>query len=104
MATDELDVGANIDLLETTQGRVYPVVFPHATTTSGATVSYRAPDSEACTVEYGTSPVWGTGAREPDGGGDRERNVELTGLNSETLYYYRVLCAVEQLSGDFKTD
>ena len=66
-------------------------------------MSYLAPDFDACTVEYGTSPAWGTGSRALDAAGDRVRNVELSGLTPATDYHYRVLCAVEQPAGSFRT-
>ena len=102
MATDDRDVGADIDALEAALGRVRNVRARDVSIT-GAIISYLAPDSEPCTVEYSTSTTWGTGTRQNDGGGYRVRNVSLTGLSSDTIYYYRVLCQVEQPSDVFKT-
>jgi hypothetical protein len=36
-------------------------------------------------------------------GGGWKQQVELTGLQSGTVYYYRVLCAVQQPAGTFTT-
>ena len=101
-ASDDKDVGVDMDALEAAQGLVKHVRARSIGATS-AVVSYYAPDTVACTVEYGTSATWGTGTRIADGGGDRARNVTLTPLSSGTLYHYRVLCAVEQPAGSFLT-
>lgn len=101
-ASDGRDVGVDMDLLEAAQGKVSNVRV-HSLNPTSATLAYLAPDSAACTVEYGASATWGTGTRVSDGGGHRARNVPLTGLSSHSLYHYRVLCAVEQPSGTFLT-
>ncbi len=101
-ASDGLDVGVDMDLLEAAQGRVGNVRV-HSLGPASAVIAYLAPDGAACTLEYGTSATWGTGARVSDGGGNRARNVTLSGLSSHTLYHYRVLCAVEQPAGSFVT-
>ena len=102
-ATGETDIGPNIDTLEIKLGKVRNARARSITSTE-ATISYLAPDSDACTVEYGTSAAWGTGIQVSDGGGDRVRNVNLTGLTAAQDYYYRVLCTVEQPSGTFRTE
>jgi hypothetical protein len=94
--------GVNQDTLENALGKVKSVSISGLTDT-GATINYTAPDTDACTVEYGTSATWGTGDRENDGGGAVARNVALGGLSTTTAYYYRVLCAAEQPSGGFET-
>jgi hypothetical protein len=96
------DIGVDMETLEMKLGTVKNARV-RSVTTNSAIVSYLAPDSDACTVEYGTSPIWGTGSRTLDAGGDRVRNVELSGLTPSTDYHYRVLCAVEQPSGSFRT-
>jgi hypothetical protein len=101
-ATDGVDAGVDVDLLESKMGRVKHTRV-RAVSSASATISYLAPDAEACIVETGTAPVWGSGTRQADGGGDRVRNVSISGLNAGTKYHYRVLCAVEQPSGDFTT-
>lgn len=101
-ASDDQAVGADIDNLDAAQGRVKNARVRNISATS-AVVSYFAPDADVCTVEYGTSATWGTGTRSGDGGGDRARSVSLSGLTTGTLYYYRVLCAVEQPSASFRT-
>lgn len=100
--SDGRDVGADIDALEAAQGKVQNARSWGVSSTT-ATVAYLAPDSDSCTVEYGTSPTWGVGSRLSDGGGVRVRNVALSALTPNTTYYYRVLCAVEQPAGSFRT-
>jgi hypothetical protein len=102
-ATGDIDIGPDIDTLEIKLGKVRNA-RARSVTSSEATISYLAPDSDACTVEYSTSAAWGTGIQVSDGGGDRVRNVNLTGLTSGQDYYYRVLCAVEQPRGTFRTE
>lgn len=116
LSTDGKNIGVDMNQLEIERGDVKNAHAINVGTTS-ATVSYFAPDSFACTVEYSTSSTWGTGTRVSDGGGaKRKRNVaigsgggnDVTGtpqsdLTPATLYYYRVLCAVEQPSGSFRT-
>ncbi len=101
-ASDDLDIGVDVDALKAAQGTVENARVRSVSATT-AIVSYLAPDSAACTVEYGTSATWGTGTRVADGGGDRVRNVTLSPLSGASVYYYRLLCAVEQPSGNFKT-
>jgi len=100
--TDEREVGADIDLMEAKQGRVKNARAVEITSTS-AVIAYLAPDEAACTVEYGPSATWGTGTRVGDGGGRRDRAVHLTGLTPSSVYYYRILCSVEQPDGIFRT-
>ena len=94
--------GVDHDQLEAEQGKVSNPRVRRISSTS-TIVSYYAPDAKACTVEYGTPATWGTGTRVSDGGGHRNRSVTLNGLTQGTEYNYRVLCAVEQPSGVFKT-
>jgi hypothetical protein len=102
-ASNRGDMGVDVDVLDSKIGTVSNVRVRSVTSTS-AIVSYLAPDSFACTVEYSTSPTWGTGTRALDDGSvDRVRNVSLSGLTPGTDYKYRVLCAVEQPSGTFRT-
>jgi len=101
-ASDDMDAGVDMDALEAAQGRVSNA-RAWGLTASAANIAYLAPDSAACTVEYGTAATWGTGTRVSDSGGDRARNVPLSGLARGTLYHYRVLCAVEQPAGSFRT-
>jgi hypothetical protein len=58
-----------------------------------------------CPVDYSSSdPSVITGfTRVSDSGGARPRNITLSGLTSKTLYYYRVNCAAEQPTGEFRT-
>jgi len=101
-ASDGLDIGVDVDELDVQRGVVSNFRVRSIATTT-ATVSYLAPDSDACIVEHSTSATWGTGTRTGDGGGDRVRNVDLTSLTTGTLYYVRALCRTEQPNGTFTT-
>lgn len=101
-ATDGLDTGVDMDLLDSKLGLVKNIRV-RAVTADSATISYLAPDGDACVVEVGTSPSWGTGQRQSDGGGERVRDVPVTGLSASTRYHYRVLCTASQPSGTFTT-
>jgi hypothetical protein len=108
-ATDGLDVGADIDQLEAAQGNVKNVhLLPPGSNT--ATIIWLAPDSFACTLDYGTanfpsgSGSWtrvGSTAAGP--GGTRVQTALLTGLTSGTTYHFRVNCAVTEPTGTFTT-
>jgi hypothetical protein len=100
--SDDKNLGADTDAIDEAVGKVKNVRVREISS-SGATLSYTAPDTDACTVEYGPSAAWGTGLRSSDGGGDKGRNVTVGGLSGATTYYYRVLCAAEQPSGSFQT-
>jgi hypothetical protein len=105
-ANDSKDVGADLDALHAAQGKVTLVDVPedHLTSTS-AVVSFVAPDNMGCPVDYGTSDPGRITSftRVSDAGGERPRNINLTGLTSATVYYYRVNCAAEQPTGQFRT-
>jgi hypothetical protein len=101
-ASDGLDAGVDVDLLESKLGLVKNVRV-RAVTADSATISYLAPDGAACSVEVGMSSSWGTGQRYSDGGGERVRDVAVMGLNASTPYHYRVLCAASQPAGAFTT-
>lgn len=91
-----------LDELATRQGRVQDVSVSDIAGES-AVVRYFAPDPKACFVQYGTSPSARSGKRVGDGGGDRRREVRLTGLPTQALVYYRVLCAVPSAPHTFQT-
>jgi len=105
-ASDSRDVGADIDVLQAAQGKVTLIGVPesHLTSTS-AVVSFVAPDSMGCPVDYSASDpnVITSFTRVPDSGGARSRNITLPGLATGTVYHYRVNCAVEQPTGQFRT-
>ncbi len=74
-----------------------------AITSSAANVHYTAPDTTACTVEYGTSATVLTGSRIVDTpASSRFRTVALSGLTGGTVYYVRVYCN-RMLSTSFTT-
>ena len=105
-ASDGADVGANIDALEAAQGKVTLIGVPNnAITGTSATVAFLAPDNAGCPVDYSsTDPTLiDSFTRVPDPGGPRVRDLTLSGLTSGTVYHYRVNCAVEQPTGQFRT-
>jgi hypothetical protein len=104
-APDKLDQGANIDQLETAQGKVvYTSVVPSSTT---AAVNFVAPDAQGCPVDISStdSSLRNTFTRFADAGGAAgPRTVALTGLTARTDYNFRIDCAVTQPSGVFHTN
>lgn len=96
-----LDMGADIDQLETAQGKLRNVRIRSGATST--TVNYVTPDADACFIDYGTDPSWTSHTRLSDGGGSKVRSIELNGLTVGTLYYYRLSCASEQPRGSFVT-
>ncbi len=108
-ASDGKDVGANIDALEAAQGKVSNVHVSALATTS-ANVTWVAPDSFACTLDYATasftagSGSWTRVVSTATGpAGARVQTASLTGLTPSTTYNYRVNCAVMQPTGTFQT-
>ena len=102
-STDGLDIGANIDQLEQHQGKVSNVRTYGATST-GVTIAWYAPDSNACPVDWGTGTSAfyngsGSWTRVSGTGGQRVQTVSLTGIPSHSLVYYRVNCQVQQPTG-----
>jgi hypothetical protein len=100
-STDGLDIGANIDQLEQHQGKVSNVRALGSTSTS-TTIALYAPDSKACSVDWGNSAFYsgsGSWTRVSGSGGQRVQTVALTGLPAHGLVYYRVNCAVQQPTG-----
>jgi len=101
LSTDGLDIGANIDQLEQHQGKVSNVRALGSTSTS-TTIAFFAPDSKACSVDWGNSAFYsgsGSWTRVSGSGGQRVQTVALTGLPAHGLVYYRVNCAVQQPTG-----
>ena len=68
--SDDKNLGADADAIDAAVGKVKNVRVREISSL-GATLSYTAPDADACTVEYGPSAAWGTGSRSSDGGGDK---------------------------------
>jgi hypothetical protein len=104
-------VGADIDMLNAAQGLVtLGGVAANTITASSAAVAYVAPDSGSCYVDYsaGDPAVMTSPSRVKDAGGPRPRSVALTGLSSQTTYYYRVMCSgnykISQRTGQFRTN
>lgn len=104
-ATDGNDVGADLDALERAQGKV-TLTGVTALGTTSATVTFVAPDSQACPLDYSSSDasLVTTFTRVADPGTNvGTRTVTLSNLTSGTTYRYRVNCAVAQPTGQFRT-
>jgi hypothetical protein len=104
-ASDGLSVGVDFNQLQVDQGYVTLVGTSNITTTS-AQINFVAPDAQSCPVDYSpTDPNVSDNSlvRVADTGTGRTRNVSITGLSSGQIYYFRVNCAVNQPSGQFKT-
>lgn len=105
------DLGANMILLNQAQGLVTLYGVPTSgITATGAHVSYNAPDSGVCWIDYSsTDPnVITAFTRVADSGGIRNRNTAITGLVTKTHYNYRLECSgnapTSQRFGDFWTN
>ena len=101
-APDGLDEGANTQTLAVAQGQVSQVRTQAITATS-ATVTFFAPDTFGCSVDYGTDPSFATYTRVPNAGGSRTQNVVLGPLVTKTQYFYRVNCQTQRPTGLFVT-
>ncbi len=107
-ASDGSDAGANIDKLEAAQGLIRNPRLTFVGST-WAKLGYTRPGDTACSIETSLSPTWGTGTRTVDPGLILNQEayvpveVTITGLTPATLYYYRILCPVEQPAGVFRT-
>jgi hypothetical protein len=104
-AVDHGDLGANIEVVAVAQGWVsQPNLTAIGATT--ASVSFVAPDTFGCAVDWSTNG-FSTFHRVSNAGGSRLQNVTLgadgTPLTTKTAYSYRVLCAVNQPEGRFTT-
>ena len=105
-ASDRKDLGADIEGLRAAQGVVLQVETPDGDmTASSAVVAFRAPDAQACPIDFSATDaaLMGSFARVQDRGGDRNRKVTLSGLRSNTTYHYRINCAAQQPIGQFRT-
>ena len=103
-AADGGDMGANIDAIEAAQGFV-TVNGVSNITPAGAQINFVAPDSQGCSVDYSSTDATLTSSftRVTDAGGNRVRNISLTGLSSQTNYFFRINCQVQQPTGQFHT-
>jgi len=108
-ASDGLDIGANMDELEAAQGKVSNV-HVSALSANTANVTWLAPDSFACSLDYGTSNfIRGSGSwtrvssTATGPGGARVQTAALAGLTAGTTYNFRVNCAAMQPTGTFQT-
>jgi beta-glucanase (GH16 family) len=102
--TDGKDLGADMVALERAQGKVY-LTGASSVTSNAATITFVAPDAVACPIDYSTTDPTLTSnlTRLTQAGVLGPNSVTLTGLSASTVYYYRVDCAVEQPTGQFRT-
>ncbi len=97
MASNGGDPGANLDQIQVANGFVSGIqVTPGAQ--NNVQVSYIAPDTNQCSVDV-SPDNFSTVRRVSDGGGARNRSINITGMLPNTTYSYRILCAFEQVSG-----
>jgi hypothetical protein len=85
-------------------------VHVSALSATTANVTWLAPDSFACSLDYGTNNFTGgsgswtrAGSTATGPGGVRVQTASLTGLTAGTSYNFRVNCAVMQPTGAFQT-
>ena len=99
-STDGLDIGVNMDTLESAQGKVSNV-HTYSPTSTSINIGFLAPDSFGCTVDWSTiaAPSGSNFSRVANSGGQRVQNVSLTGIPAHSLVYYRVNCATQQPLG-----
>jgi hypothetical protein len=110
-ASDGLNIGADIDALEAAQGHVVTIGVS-AITSTAAQINFIAPDTHSCPIYLATSP-WPTDSTgtiptftstADSGTQPGTRNVALSGLTTHTVYYAKIMCAVEQPVLLFKTN
>jgi hypothetical protein len=110
-ASDGLDIGADIDAIEAAQGHVVTTGVSGITSTA-AQINFVAPDAHSCPIYLATSP-WPTDATGiiPTfvitvdlGTQPGIRNISLSSLTPQTVYYAKIMCAVEQPTLLFKTN
>ena len=98
---DGKEVGVDMDELEVAQGKVSNIrVFEN--TSGSSKVGFLAPDSFACSVDWGTGDfAHGAGrfTRVKSVAHEREQSVALSGLPPHALIHYRINCAVQQPQG-----
>jgi hypothetical protein len=106
-ATDFSDYGVDMEALEIAQGKV-TLIGTSGITGTASTISWIAPDSQACSVDYSSSdqtlinfPAT-VRVTSPTISG-RKQSVSLSGLAPHTVYRYRINCMSEQPSGLFRT-
>lgn len=97
---DGADIGVNWNQLGIDQGWVSSTTVAASTITgTTATVSFIAPDGQACPVDYSAtdSTLINSFTRVQDTSGPgRQRQVPLTGLSPHTRYTVRINCQTQQ--------
>jgi hypothetical protein len=102
--TNGKSVGVNLNELQAAQGNVALIgAVPNGTS---ATISFVAPDSQSCPIDYSFSDpnIIGGATRVADPGTGRVRLVNLGGLMPKRLYYFRVNCATQQPTSRIQTN
>ncbi len=104
--------GADIRKLHAYLGVIGDVAVAELSPTS-ARLSYAAPEDgdlnpETCFVDYSLDPAfsdgwWSSGARIDDGGAAGLRQVDLTGLAPQSIYFWRLSCPASQARGELRT-
>ena len=93
-STDGTQAGANMEQLQQAQGRIIQL-RPLTVAATSATISAFVPDAgRECYVGYGTSEAVASWTWTPaDSANTRQRNVPISGLTSQTRYFYSMACA-----------
>ncbi len=94
--------GADIDQLEAAQGKV-KVISASSTGSTTASVTVDQPDSGTCTLDYGTEPAVTMFTRVSETCTPGRVTFNLSGLRSQTEYFWRYNGAVQTPMGQFKT-
>jgi hypothetical protein len=105
---DGKDLGADLNAIEAAEGKVQSVSVPNSLmTNNSATVTFVAPDAQACPVDYaiansGDPYLTNSFQRASDPAAGLNRSVQITGLTSGAVYRFRVDCAAVQPMGLFR--
>jgi hypothetical protein len=101
-SADGSAIGVDYDRLESDLGLVTNIA-PVTISSSTAQFQYTAPDANTCAVDVTADGVNWT--RTADSGGDRQRTVNVSPVNAQTSYQYRILCYYLQMNdGTHYTD
>lgn len=94
LSTDGKDLGPDYGAVDVAQGVVSGVVATSISATA-EDITFTAPDTTGCPVDYSTDN-FATWTRVANAGGARAQTVHLTGLATTTAYKARVDCQVQQ--------
>ncbi len=106
-STDGTQAGADLEKLQQAQSRIIQL-RPLTVSSTGATIAAFVPRAgDACSVGYGTSNLAGSWTwTAPDTTNSRQRNIPITGLTSQTKYFFSMSCTHTAMPSieDFRTE